>query len=233
MDTKTCLVVVIAAAMIVFNSVRRWAPSESVDGLTPTVSTGRVLADRVIGVDPPRFEFEGGTDAQVAKMQRAIDRFGDLGLELPSLETQFAEGCRERFGAWGRIRFDTTPWHIEVCTTAVFSHELAHAWDRWNLTDAERRAYMDVRGLEAWQGADIPWKERGEEDLAILVSRVVSQGVNNYRSEDRSAELHAFGQITGIPVPAGDVAVTTDARLEAPQYGSPLRSPSMPGSPRT
>lgn len=214
MDTKTRIAVV----MIILTATRWGFPSESADQLTTPMSIHQTPTDRVSIDDSPRFMFLGATEAQAAKMQRAINRFGDLGLELPSLDIQFAEGCRERFGAWGRIRFDMAPWHIEVCTTAAFSHELAHAWDRWNLTDADRRMYMDLRGLEAWQGSDIPWEERGQEDLAILVSRVVSQGVDNYRSEDRLTELHDFGQITGVLVPVDQIAETADSRFESPQY---------------
>ena len=214
MDTKTR----IAAAMIVLTATTLGLPSESANQLTTPMPIHPAPTDRVSIDDSPRFVFLGATEVQAAKMQRAIDRFGDLGLELPSLDIKFAEGCRERIGAWGRIRLDIAPWHIEVCTTAVFSHELAHAWDRWNLTDADRHTYMDLRGLEAWQGSDIPWEERGQEDLAILVSRVVSQGVNNYRSEDRLRELRDLGWITGVPVPVGQIAETADSRFESPQY---------------
>lgn len=217
MDTKTRIAVVMAVAMTVFAPARWGAPSESVDLVAAAVSTPQAPMVRVVD-DSPRFVFQGATGAQAEKMQRAIDRYGDLGLDLPSLEIQFAEGCRERFGAWGRIRFDVSPWRIEVCTTAAYSHELAHAWDRWNLTDADRRKYMDLRGLEAWQESDIPWEKRGQEDLAILVSRVVGQGVDNYRSENRSSELRAFAQITGVPVPVGQIAGTTDSLSESPQY---------------
>jgi hypothetical protein len=163
--------------------------------------------------------FHGATEAQAERMAWAIDRFEGLGLELPSLDIHFASDCQERFGAWGGFQHESgTPWRIDVCTTAVYLHELAHAWDRWNLTDAERRMYLELRGLELWRGDDVPWDERGIEDLAILVARVVGQGVNNYRSEDRLSDLSDFAQITGVAVPDGATAELIDSQNESPQY---------------
>lgn len=151
-------------------------------------------------------------------MQWAIDRFLDSGLDLPNLEIRFAQDCQERFGAWGRIRWgSTTLWRAEVCTKGVYLHELAHAWDRWNLTEADRRLFLELRGLDAWQGSDVPWAERGEEDLARLVARILGRGVDNYRSKDTQTDLDHFEQITGISVP---IVQATDPT--GPQSGSPL-----------
>ena len=159
------------------------------------------------------------TEAQADKMFWAIDRFRDSGLELPSLEVHFAEGCQERFGAWGRIKLDSAPpWRVEVCTTAVYLHELAHAWDRWNLTDTDRRVFLDLRGLEAWQGKDILWKERGQEELASLVARVLGQGVNNHPSAEQLTDFRDFEQITGVPVPVVRTVDPSDPQSEAPAY---------------
>lgn len=208
----------IAATIIVMAAAGWAAQPESVEQITPIESAYRTEVDRAGRDDPSKYTFSGGTRAQVDKMLSAIDRYTDLGLELPSLAVVFAEGCRERFSAWGRIQWDRVPWRIEVCTTAVYLHELAHAWDRWNLTDDDRRRYMGMRGLEAWQGSDIPWEERGQEDLAILVARVVGQGVDNYRSDDRVSDLDHFERITGVPVPDVQTVEPNGPHDESPQY---------------
>lgn len=214
MDT---MIRITAAAIII--AVAGWGHLPAPVGtITAAEANQRAPVGRFGIDDSSRFVFYGGTRAQRDRMTSDIDRYGNLGLELPRLEITFAEDCRERFGAWGRMQSDIVPWRIEVCSTAVYSHELAHAWDRWILTDVDRNMYLEIRDLEAWQGSDIPWEDRGQEDLASLVARVVGQGIDNYHSEDRMTDLHDFGRITGVEVPTVELVDTTDSRFESPQY---------------
>lgn len=215
MDTKAHF----ATIMIVFAVTGLGTPSESIGQRPSSASIDRPSDHGIIVGDLPGSMFHGATESQAERMAWAIDRFERLGLELPSLDIHFANDCQERFGAWGRFQHESgPPWRIDVCTTAAYLHELAHAWDRWNLTDAERRMYLELRGLEMWRGDDVPWDERGTEDLAILVARVVGQGVNNYRSEDRLSDLSDFARITGVAVPDGATAELIDSQNESPQY---------------
>lgn len=209
----------VAALIVVLTIAACGCPPEAVEERPAVVSTSRTPTDRATVGDLSRLVFHGATPAQADKMRWAISRFGDVGLELPSLDVTFAQGCQERFGAWGRIYTDSTPpWRIEVCTTAAYLHELAHAWDFWNLTDTDRRMFLDLRDLDAWQGNDIPWEERGQEELASLVARVVGQGVDNYHSADRQTDLDHFEQITGVPVPVVQIPDPSNARSQGPQY---------------
>ncbi len=215
MDTKTT----IAAALIILTIAHGDIPLGAAGQFPAAMATNPILADKATPIERPRIVFHGATPVEEERMLRAIGRYEDLGLELPSLDIHFASDCQERFGAWGRFQHDSgTPWRIDVCTTSVYLHELAHAWDLWNLTDAERRMFVEVRGLEAWQGDDVPWDERGIEDLAILVARVVGQGVENYRSEDRLSDLHDFARITGVTVPDEVRAELIDSQDGSPQY---------------
>jgi hypothetical protein len=209
---------VVAFVVVLTTTVWGLLP-EAVEEVSSKASTSRVQPDRATGGDASHFVFHGATPAQADKMRWAIGRFGDMGLELPSLDIHFATGCQERFGAWGWIQTDSTPpWRIEVCTTGIYLHELAHAWDCWNLTDTVRRMFLDLRGLDAWRGDDIPWAKRGEEELASLVARVVGQGVDNYHSADRQTDLDHFEQITGVPVPVVQIPDPSDAQSRSPQY---------------
>jgi hypothetical protein len=148
----------------------------------------------------------------------AIGRFRDSGLRLPSLEIYFGQGCQERFGAFGRFVSGAAPWCIDVCTTNVYLHELAHAWDCFTLTDTDRRLFLDLRGLDAWQGSDIPWMERGQEELARLVARVFRQGILNFPSEDQLRDLDHFEQITRVPAPVVQLIDPTDLPVESAPY---------------
>ena len=215
MDAKARL----AAIIIVFTTTGSWAPSEPVEQPPAAAATQQGPIGRAPIGDSPSFVFHGATEAQADRMLWAIDRFHGSGLELPSLEIYFAQNCQERFGAWGRIHMDSaTPWRIEACTTSVYLHELAHAWDRWNLTDTDRRMFLDLRGLDAWQGSDIPWANRGQEELASLVAVVLAQGVNNYPSEDQLTDLDHFEQITGVPAPVTRTADPIGTPSESPAY---------------
>ena len=215
MGTRTRLVAIV---VVLTTTVWGFLPATG-EGRPAVFSISRVPTEGTTIGDPSRFVFHGATQAQADKMRWAIGRYGDMGLELPNLYIYFAQGCRERFGAWGRIQADSTlPWRIEVCTTAVYLHELAHAWDYWNLTDVDRRLFLDLRGLEAWQGNEIPWHERGQEELASLVAGVVGRGVDNYHSAHRQTDLDHFEQITGVPVPVVQLPDPTDADSRSPQY---------------
>ncbi len=154
-------------------------------------------------VDPPGFVFHGATEAEAEKMRWAIGRFQDSSLDLPSLHIYFEDGCQQRFGAFGRFQPTSAapPWRIEVCTSGVYLHELAHAWDRWNLTDEDRRAFLDLRGLESWSGSDVPWAQRGTEELAQLLARVLGQGINNHPSEEQLNDFDHFERVTGASPP--------------------------------
>lgn len=215
MDTKAR----IAATIVVVSATVLGVSTEPVEQLPVAID------------DSPHFLLNGATLDEADRMQWAIDRFLDSGLDLPSLDIHFAQDCQERFGAWGSIQWgSTTPWRVEVCTTGVYLHELAHAWDRWNLTDADRRMYLDLRGLDAWQGRDLTWVQRGEEDLAWLVARILGRGVNRYRSKDTQTDLDHFELMTGISVP---IVRTTDPT--SPQSRSSLYKRSLaagePGMP--
>lgn len=95
-----------------------------------------------------------------------------------------------------------------MCTSAVYLHELAHAWDHWNLTDYDRRMFLDLRGLDSWRGSDVPWAQRGTEELAQLIARVLGQGVNNHPNQAQLADFAHFEQVTGASPPI--VRVTGD-----------------------
>jgi hypothetical protein len=149
-------------------------------------------------------------------MLSAIRRFLDAGLVLPSLEIHFEDECRQRFGSHGRFLTPSPepPWRIEVCSCAVYLHELAHAWERLNLTERDRPRAMGLLGVDSWTGPDIPWAQRGEEVLAHLIARVLGQVVNNHPSAEQLTDYHHFEQITGVPPPIVRIA----GAGEAPSY---------------
>lgn len=49
-------------------------------------------------------------------------------------------------------------------------HELAHAWDHHNLSDEDRRAFLNHTGLTSWNDPGARWGEQGAEVAANAVA---------------------------------------------------------------
>lgn len=137
-------------------------------------------APRTDTIDPgvsssPTVEVLGGSVAERKRVDVALDRFSDAGLLLPDLQIVFA-GKDEYGEALGRFQDHATPWRIVVCSRYefVYEHELAHAWDRANLSDETRDAFMAGNGYAAWSGKGLEWNQRGVEGVARVVQRGVS-----------------------------------------------------------
>ena len=119
----------------------------------------------------------GFSHAQEALIEWAIGLFADAGLELPPLKFVHyptREPCR---GARGLYTGDRTPATIRICTPeagpfaeSLFLHEIAHAWDRYTLTDRRRAAFLQLRDLEEWwDNGSAPWHTYGAEQAAQII----------------------------------------------------------------
>ena len=54
----------------------------------------------------------------------------------------------------------TGEYRIKICAGArTLLHELGHVWDKHNLTDDQRQAYLELRGLDSWSHGD--WDQAG------------------------------------------------------------------------
>ena len=49
-------------------------------------------------------------------------------------------------------------------------HELAHAWAQITLTEADEEAFLELRGLDSWDGPGQSWKELGREHAAEVIA---------------------------------------------------------------
>ncbi len=137
----------------------------------------------------------GGSDADLESVRWAVDRFSRGGLELPQVVVAFDESDRPCDGHDGLFRNHGGVGRIDVCThnRYIVLHELAHAWEQANLTDEERAAFMAQRGVEAWNDKSRPWKERGVEALA----EVITWGLYDHPVAGSTEKAEAFLLITG------------------------------------
>ena len=133
---------------------------------------------------PPGFEgqepttlFEGldvyGADEEgLAVVTIAVERMAAYGMELAVDEISIGlDPTREACD--GNTAFAATGGEeslIVVCNSTVGTlvHELTHVWASKNLSDEDKAAWVEERGLDAW--GDGPWRDRGSEHLADIVA---------------------------------------------------------------
>lgn len=120
----------------------------------------------------PRLTLEGASPAQQARVVAAVTRFEELGLTLPDVALTFADEAADCRGKHGWFQ-PGEPARITVCSDLAYvvTHELAHAWLEVNLDADDRAAYLDARGLAAWNDGDLEWHHRGIEDAAFVVQQ--------------------------------------------------------------
>lgn len=141
------------------------------------------------------------TAAQRSRLSLAVDRFKDVGLRLPPLDVRFFENIDSCRGNHGYFSAGTSPWTIQLCSPDldwVYEHELAHAWEHETLTDPERREFMESRGLGVWASRDVPWNERGQEWVAVVIQQgLAGAPLPPALSGDVESRLAAFESLTG------------------------------------
>jgi len=126
---------------------------------------------------PARLTVHNPTPEILGRLNEAVMAFAKAELELPGLDIWLhtdLEPCGEHHGVF---KATSQSWQIRICSPDlefVYEHELAHAWVTANITDAQRSEFMDLRGLEYWTGADVPWNKRGTEGAAIVIQQGLS-----------------------------------------------------------
>ncbi len=97
----------------------------------------------------------------------AIQRYLDVGLQLPDLEISFPATCGGKAG-----RYLVGQEQIELCRPhrKLVLHEFAHAWDD-TATNVDRDAFVELRGLDNWyEQAGERSHGTGGEQLALIVA---------------------------------------------------------------
>lgn len=155
----------------------------------------------------PSVDAENATSTQLKQLAKALDRFSTTGLKLPDLEVRFSSHEAACNGHDGWFTATTEPWQISICseTHSTYVHELAHAWERANLTALRRERFMGLRGYTIWADRNVPWNQRGMEGVAFIIQ----QGLNGLPlppalSHEHCSRLKAFRFLTGIPDPRLD-----------------------------
>jgi hypothetical protein len=167
-----------------------------------------VVGDRAGASDtplPPSGTTTDLTAEQVELLGWALGQFDDAGLDLPPMVVvghDTTEPCRGRIGIH---RVEERRSVIRLCTREtgparelLYLHELAHAWDWHALSEERRRAFLRLRGLEAWSNNDPDrWGERGGEHAAEIVTwGLMDRPVEVIRIEPNTCDDLLTGYVT-------------------------------------
>lgn len=152
-----------------------------------------------------RITIRDATPSQLIRLGEALRVFEGAGLELPDLEIRFFTDNKTCGAEHGRFYPFEDIWRIHICPTevdAVYEHELAHAWELANVTDAQRREFMQMRGYESWSDRELPWNERGVEGAASVIERgVAGLPLPPVLGREEVSRMHAYELLTGRPAP--------------------------------
>jgi hypothetical protein len=147
------------------------APTQQAEA--PATAIGELPApDRAEGAAIGGVLLFANTPEQAAMALDAMHRFADFGLELPpGLEIHFHDDLEGCGGHRGLATHGTDLERIDMCRTHQFTlmHEMAHMWAEYTLTDRQRQAFLEERGLRSWRDG-VPWEERGTEHAAHVIA---------------------------------------------------------------
>ncbi len=123
----------------------------------------------------------GATAAEERTVDWAMRRFRVGGLEgLPPLEVVL-HGSRTACDGYLGLFF---AGRIDLCTEGLLEpyarkfalHEMAHAWIEANLPDEQLVRFLRIRGIATWNDQRLPWKERGAEQAAEIITWGLGEG---------------------------------------------------------
>ncbi len=121
----------------------------------------------VVGASSLATGLSSGRDGSTEPMLAwALDRFRLAGLELPELDIIVHGSTADCGGHVGYYVTSTNQLHVCRLDKKSVLHELAHAWADHNLTDRDRRAFVQLRGLADWNDHGQDWNQRATEHAA-------------------------------------------------------------------
>jgi len=187
--------------ILILASVGVWQAGQPTPGVGAVASIGTAPAVPVS--THPAITVSGGDATDHRRLDEALVRFRDAGLDLPDLDVRFHEDDIECQGHYGLFQTTYSPWRVLVCTDLDFvpTHELAHAWEAAHLDDDARERYVELRGLGTWRDAHVPWVERGIEDAAFVIHKNLTTTSGNFDSSTWQERIAAYEFLTGHPSP--------------------------------
>ena len=168
------------------------------------VAASSVNAALALDGDSATVEIRNADEERHSEIEKALARFDEAGLELPSLIIEWHDDRSGCDGSGGLFRWGADIARVDLCTseTFVLLHELGHAWDVTNLTDDQRQEFLRAAELTAWSDASTPWKERGCEVAANTIAvGLAYRELSHFDLPLLEEELELYETLTGRPSP--------------------------------
>lgn len=151
----------------------------------------------------PNVEVLGATSGQLEMARWAVGRFEAAGLEPPAVEIEFhgaQSGCGGHLGFARRGAVDVCNTLVNAMARRTLLHEMSHTWLDENLDDATEARFLALRGLPSWNASSDPWRFRGYEQGAEIISWSIGERIlmPQIPDNDPSALAAAFEILTGI-----------------------------------
>lgn len=177
-DLALALVMVPLAgsALLIDAAVQEANPSATL--VSPAPHIARTVADGItenVEGDPveiPAVDIRGADQEETIRIQKALDRFEEAGLDLPTLIVEIHESEESCDGHGGLFVPSSDVSRVELCSpeTFILLHELGHAWESISMTDPEREAFVEQAELPSWDDRSTAWKDRGREVVANTIA---------------------------------------------------------------
>jgi hypothetical protein len=130
---------------------------------------------------PRLLTIAGATATEERAVDWAFHRYGEAGLRnLPPLDVHLHrshDACNGGLGLYYSGRIDLcTKASSETYQRKFALHELAHAWTEANVPGETLRVFMQRQKVSDWNDRSFPWKERGTEQAAEIITWGLGEG---------------------------------------------------------
>lgn len=148
--------------------------------LSVLVAAAILLTQRPVPARP-ELAIRWANAEQAEAIDWALGRYRTAGLDgMPPLEIRFhasAELCDGGIGLYHAGRIDLcTKDSSEPYQRKFALHEMAHAWTEANVGADILGRFMEGRAIAAWNDRSLPWKARGTEQAAEIITWGLGDG---------------------------------------------------------
>lgn len=169
-------------------------------------------------IHPPAILAINVGEHQQARLDEALARFENAGLQLPDLTVRFVattDACQGHHGLFSPRATGLTVTYCADPPDWVYEHELAHAWVHANTGPDRQVEFLEVRGLAAWNEPGAGWGEQGVEQAAFVVQQGV-MGPDSVTGSEHIARLCTYEILVGQPPAWFDVARCDGGSIASP-----------------
>lgn len=162
--------------------------------------------DEAVSIGPGVLVIGTATPEQLELARWGVERFEIGGLEPPRVEIEFhadPSGCAGHLGFAMQAQVDVCTTLVNAMTRRALLHELSHVWLDQHVSPWTRTMFVEVRGLASWNSAEDPWRRRGFEQAAEIISWVIGERILSAQipGNDLGQVAGAYELLTGRPPP--------------------------------